>query len=205
MGFYSDQIVPRLTHLTMRARPIGDIRRRILASAHGEVLDVGFGSGLNLPHYPGTVSRVLAVEPSEVARNIAKPAIAAASCAVEFVGLDGQRIALADSSVDCVVTTWTLCTIPDAGRAIAEFARVLKPGGRFVFAEHGLSPDAGVAHWQNRLNGLQRRLAGGCNLNRKIDELIQAAPFSITSLDRFYFQGPRTHSYFYIGAATRTD
>lgn len=205
MGFYSEQIVPRFTHLAMRSRPIGEIRARLLASVHGEVLDVGFGSGLNLPHYPAAVSHVLAVEPSKVARKLAAPAIAAARFGVEYAGLDGQKLSIPDRSVDCVVTTWTLCTIPDAATALKEFARVLKPGGRFVFAEHGLAPDAPVARWQNRLDGLQNRFAGGCHLNRKIDELVSVSPLSIVSLDKFYIAGPRTHSYFYVGAAMRME
>lgn len=204
MGFYTDQIVPRFTHLAMRAGPISDIRHRALATTYGTVLDVGFGSGLNLPHYPSAVTKVLAVEPSEVARGIAKPAIAASPFPVEFAGLDGQRLDVADGSVDCVVTTWTLCTIPDAGAALAEFARVLKPGGKFFFAEHGRSPDAGVARWQDRLNGIQNRIAGGCHLNRSIDALVSASPLKISVIDKFYANlGPRTHSYFYVGQADK--
>jgi SAM-dependent methyltransferase len=203
MGFYSDQIVPRVTHALMSARPITEVRVRALAGAEGTVLEVGFGSGLNLPHYPPGVTRLLAVEPSAVARTIAQPAIAACEFPVEFVGLDGQSIALADAAVDCVVSTWTLCTIPNAERALAEFVRVLKPGGTFVFAEHGRAPDAAVAKWQDRLDGLQRRLAGGCHLNRRIDALIAAAPFAIASLDKFYAEGPRTHAYFYVGVAAK--
>ncbi len=201
MGFYTEQIVPRLTHLTLNARPIRELRAKLLARAKGTVLDVGFGSGLNLPHYSAAVSRVLAVEPSEVARNIAAPAIAAASFPIEFAGLDGQRLSIEDQSVDCVVTTWTLCTIPDPAAALAEFARVLKPGGKFLFVEHGRSPDDGVARWQDRLDGLQMWLAGGCHLNRRIEELVTSSPLQMESIDKFYFPGPRTHSYFYKGAA----
>ena len=203
MGFYAEQIVPRLTYLTMRSEPLGKIRAKTLSGVRGVVLEAGFGSGLNLPHYPAGVSRVLAVEPSPVARKIAAPAIAAAPFDVDFVGLDGQRISLDDKSVDFVVTTWTLCTIPDAAVALNEFARVLRVGGQFVFAEHGLAPDSTVARWQNRLNGAQRRLAGGCNLNRKIDDLIGASPLLIKSLKQFYMPGLKTHSYLYMGSAAR--
>jgi len=203
MGFYSTQIVPRVTHALMSARPIAEVRARALARAQGTVLEVGFGSGLNLPHYPSSVVRLLAVEPSKVARTIARTAIASSKFPVEFVGLDGQSIGLPDASVDCVVTTWTLCTIPNAQRALTEFARVLKPGGKFIFAEHGRAPDATVAKWQDRLDGWQQRLAGGCHLNRAIDALIAAAPLAIETLDKFYAEGPRTHAYLYVGVAAR--
>ena len=203
MGFYADQILPRITHAMMSADALTEVRKRALADAQGTVLEVGFGSGLNLPHYAAAVERLLAVEPSEVSRKIARPAIAASRFPVEFVGLDGQSIGLRDASVDCVVTTWTLCTIPSAEQALAEFARVLKPGGRFIFAEHGRAPDAAVVKWQDRLDRLQQRLAGGCHLNRRIDTLIAAAPFAIASLDKFYAKGPRTHAYFYVGVAAK--
>jgi len=193
MGFYADQILPRITHAMMSSPPIAEVRAKALAPAQGAVLDVGFGSGLNLPHYASGVTRVLAVEPSETARRLARRAIKAARFPVEMVGLDGQSLELEDESVDCVVTTWTLCTIPRADLALAEFVRVLKPGGKYVFAEHGRAPDASVARWQDRLNGLQRRLAGGCHLNREIDHMIGATTLSIATLDTFYVRGPKTH------------
>ena len=203
MGFYSDQLLPRIAHLMMSARPIREVRERALAPARGTVLEVGFGSGLNLPHYPVGVARLLIVEPSEVARHLAGRAIAASAFPVQFVGVDGQQIPLEECCVDCVVTTWALCTIPRPEVALAEFVRVLKPGGQFIFAEHGRAPDISVARWQDRLNGLQQRLAGGCNLNRPIDKLIAATPLSITALDKFYASGPKTHAYFYVGVATK--
>ncbi|MBI4082007.1 MAG: class I SAM-dependent methyltransferase [Candidatus Lambdaproteobacteria bacterium] len=205
MGFWSDQVVPRMVHVSMKAKPVAEVRGKALAAAGGTVLEVGFGSGLNLAHYPAGVTRLLAVEPSEVARGLARRAIARAPFPVEFAGLDGQRMVVPDGSVDCVVTTWTLCTIPKPELALAEFARVLKPQGTFVFAEHGLSPDPGVARWQGRLNGLQQRLAGGCQLTRDIAALIEASPLKLTALENFYIAGPRTHTYFYVGAATRPE
>jgi SAM-dependent methyltransferase len=205
MGFWSDQVVPRAVHYTLRGKPIREVRGRTVAGTSGTVLEVGFGSGLNLAHYPAGVTRLLAVEPSEVARGLARRAIAKTPFPVEFVGLDGQRLSLQDASVDCVVSTWTLCTIPRPELALGEIGRVLKPGGRFVFAEHGLSPDSGVARWQVRLNGLQQRLAGGCHLTRDIAGLIGASPLKLAGLERFYIAGPRTHFYIYEGVATRPE
>jgi len=203
MGFYSEQIVPRFTHFALKAGAIGKIRAERLSQAYGVVLDVGFGSGLNLPHYGTAVARVLAVEPSMVARNLAEPLIASAKFPVDFAGLDGQKLSVESGSIDCVVTAWTLCTIPDPQTALIEFARVLKPDGQYLFMEHGLAPDDGVARWQNKLDRLQGFIAGGCHLNRPMEMLIASSPLQITSLKKFYFQGPRTHAYFYSGVAVK--
>ena len=203
MGLYHDHILPRLTHLAMASKSLAKIRASALADARGVVLEAGLGSGLNLAHYPAGVTRLLAVEPSRVAQAMARKAIARAAFPVEFAGLDGQALDLPDASVDCVVTTWTLCTIPDPARALAEFHRVLRPGGRFLFVEHGLSPDAGVARWQRRLDGLQQRIGGGCHLVRPIGALIEASPLRIAELKTFYAAGPPTHAYFYLGRAER--
>jgi SAM-dependent methyltransferase len=205
MGFYNDQILPRLVHWTMRGKPINEARQRTLARAAGSVLEIGFGSGLNLRHYPRGVTGLMIVEPSRVARGIAAKAIAGAPFPTAFVGLDGQHLVLEAGSVDCAVSTWTLCTIPDAGRALEEVARVLKPGGRFLFVEHGLSPDAGVAKWQHRLDGLQGRVAGGCHLDRDMEALIGASPLKIDSLEKFYIKGPKTHAYMYLGEAGKRE
>jgi len=203
MGFYDDQIVPRLIHWGMRGQPINELRQRTLADAAGTVLEIGFGSGLNLRHYPQAVQRVLAIEPSLVARKLAAKFIAQRGLPVAFSGLDGQKLTLGDGSADCAVSTWTLCTIPDAGAALRVVARVLKPGGRLLFVEHGLSPDVGVAKWQRRLDGVQGYCCGGCHLNRDMEALIGASPLKIEKLDKFYMPGPKTHTYLYLGAARK--
>lgn len=203
MGFYNDQVVPRLVNWAMRGKPINEARERALAEASGTVLEIGFGSGLNLRYYPKAVTRVLAVEPSLLSQRLAAKYIARRGLPVAFSGLDGQKLTLPDGCADCAVSTWTLCTIPDAAAALREVARVLKPGGRFLFVEHGLSPDAGVAKWQRRLDGLQHTFCGGCHLNRDMAALIGASPLKIEKLDRYYMPGPKTHGYLYLGAATK--
>lgn len=203
MGFYNEQVVPRLVNWVMRGEPINQARERTLAGAFGTVLEIGFGSGLNLRYYPPAVQRVLAVEPSRVAQRLAATYIARRGLPLEFSGLDGQHLSLPDAIADCAVSTWTLCTIPDAAQALREVARVLKPGGLFLFVEHGLSPDPGVAKWQHRLNGLQGRVAGGCNLNRDMRALIGGSPLQIESLENFYMKGPRPITYLYLGQARK--
>src|SRR5262249_41743154 len=158
----SDQVVPRMLHWFMGGKDFAEVRKEALTRARGTVLEIGFGSGHNLVHYPETVKKLLALEPSIVARNLAAKAIAKSRIPVEWVGLDGQKIPLPSRSVDEVVSTWTLCTIPVPSLALAEIRRVLKPGGHFYFVEHGLSPEPSVARWQNRLNPLQSKVVGGC-------------------------------------------
>jgi len=201
MGVYADHVVPRVVDLFCGSKPMGTLRARTAASLSGEVVEIGFGSGLNLPHLPDAVDRIAAVDPSKVGQRLAAKRLAATRVPVEFVGLDGQELPVADDRFDGGLCTFTLCTIPDATRALDELRRVLKPGATLCFLEHGRAPDAKVARRQGRLNGLQRRLAGGCNLDRAIDELIADAGFEITRLDGYYAQGPKTHSYFYEGVA----
>lgn len=205
MGFYGEQVLPRLIDVVMRGADFDEIRARVADGLRGEVLEVGFGSGLNVPHYPAAVTRVRAVDPATVGRRLAANRLAASPVPVEFVGLDGQRLPVDSASVDHVLVTWTLCSIPDVGRALEEIRRVLKPGGTLHFAEHGRAPDPGVARWQDRLTPIQRRLFGGCHLNRPIDQLISAAGLDLTSLDTGYLPGPKVLGYLYEGVATKAD
>jgi ubiquinone/menaquinone biosynthesis C-methylase UbiE len=183
-------------------------RKHITEGLHGEVVEIGFGSGLNVPSYPEAVSTVYAVEPSLVARELAAERIVESPVDVRLVGLDGQSLPLGDASVDAALSTFTLCTIPDVERALREVRRVLKPGGTFHFLEHGLSPDPAVEKWQHRLDGVQQKVAGGCHLDRPIDELIRDAGLEVTRLDHDELAGPkfmRPWSYLYEGVATRPE
>lgn len=202
MGFYTDRILPWGIDLCMRGEDFSRFRKQYLAPAQGDVLEVGFGSGLNLPHYPDTVKKLWALDPSRLGRKLARKRLAAVTFPVEFIDLaEGERIPLDNESVDCVVTTWTLCTIPNVSAALQEFKRVLKPGGQYIFLEHGLSPEENIARWQNRLNPIQKCFAGGCHLNRKIDDLIRASGLKIKTLENFYFPCPKIAGYMYAGVA----
>ena len=201
MGFYDDQILPRVIDIALGNKRIGKVRRRALEGLSGTVVEIGFGSGTNVPYYPSAVERVYAVDPALVGRKLAAKRLAASSIPVEFVGLDGALIPLDDASVDNALSTWTLCTIPDVDAALREVKRVLRPGGRFVFVEHGLSDDPKIAHRQNRFNPIQRRVAGGCNINRDPAALIRAAGFDLEHVDNFVISGPKIMSYMYAGTA----
>jgi ubiquinone/menaquinone biosynthesis C-methylase UbiE len=202
MGLYTDYVLPWCIDVSCGMKALAPERKRVNAGLYGSVLEVGFGSGLNLPFMPAAVTRVLAVEPSERARRIAQKRIAAASCQVEFAGLDAQRVQLDDASADCALSTFTLCTIPEAERALAEIKRILKPGGRLFIVEHGAAPDPKIARWQERLNGFQRTVAGGCNLNRDIRTLLANNGFAPDAIESAYFpEMPRTHGYLYSGSA----
>jgi ubiquinone/menaquinone biosynthesis C-methylase UbiE len=204
MAFYGDQVLPRVMHLVMSRRELTPIRARVAASLQGDVLEVGFGSGLNVPHYPAAVTRVRAVDPATVGRRLAAKRVATSGAPVEYVDLDGQSLSLESDSVDHVLTTWTLCSIPDAGRAVNEIRRVLRPGGTFHFVEHGRSPDRRVAAWQDRLTPFQRRLAGGCHLNRSIDQLVLNSGLELVRLDNYYAEGPRPFGYMFEGIASKS-
>jgi ubiquinone/menaquinone biosynthesis C-methylase UbiE len=203
MGWYAEQVLPRLTDVVMSRPELTRIRARVAAELEGEVLEIGFGSGLNVPHYPAAVTRVRAVDPATVGRRLAAGRVANCPVPVEYVGLDGQELPLESASVDHVLTTWTLCTIPDVARALGEIDRVLRPGGRFHFVEHGRSPDSDVARWQDRLTPLQRRVAGGCHLNRPIDELIAHSGLELAQMTNYYVKGPRSFGYMFEGVATK--
>jgi ubiquinone/menaquinone biosynthesis C-methylase UbiE len=203
MGFYEEQVLPRVTDLALRSNEVARLRARVTAGLDGEVLEVGFGSGLTMPYYPPAVQRVRAVDPSAVARKLAAQRVAASTVPVEYIGVDAQALPLADASVDYVVSVLTLCTIPAADRALAEIRRVLRPAGAFHFMEHGLSPLATVARWQHRLTPLQRRVFGGCHLNRPIDQLVADAGLKLTRLDNYYLKGPRAFGYMFDGVATK--
>lgn len=202
MGFYSDQVLPRAIDWAMNTAELREIRERCLAGAAGDVLEVGFGSGLNLPHYPQGVSKLFAVDPALVGRKLARKRLAGCPFPVEFVGLDGQSIPLPDASLDFAVSTWTLCTIPNPLAALSEMARVLKPEGKLHFVEHGRAPERRVRRWQDLWNPVHKRLAGGCHLNRDMSALVEAAGFRIDSIENFYSKGPRIFTYTYLGRAS---
>jgi ubiquinone/menaquinone biosynthesis C-methylase UbiE len=202
MGVYVERVLPHLTNLVMGSKELAEVRRRVCEGLSGEVVEVGFGTGHNLPHLPEGITRLRAVEPSEVSVRLAKDRIAAAPFPVEVVGLDGQQIPLPDDSADAVLCTWSLCTIPDPVAALREMRRVLRPGGELHFVEHGAAPDPKVRTWQDRLNGLQGWWAGGCNLNRDIAGLIRGAGFELTVLENSYLKGPKPFGYLYEGVAS---
>lgn len=203
MGLYRDQVLPRIVDVAMRGSDVGQVRARVAAGLDGEVLEIGFGSGLNIPHYPATLTRVWAVDPAAVGRRLAAKRAAASAVPIEYIGLDAQRLPVDDASADHVLSTWTLCTIPDPMVALAELIRVLRPGGAFHFVEHGRSPDTGVARMQDRLNPLQRLVFGGCNLNRPIDQLVTASGLELTRLETYYMKGPRAMEYTFEGIAVK--
>jgi ubiquinone/menaquinone biosynthesis C-methylase UbiE len=203
MGFYEDQVLPRAIDVMLGAKEMAPLRRRVTAGVEGEVLEVGFGSGRNVPFYPATTTRVRAVDPATVGRKLAAKRVAASPVPVEYVGLDGEALPLPDQSVDHVLTTWTLCTIPDVHRALLEIRRVLRPGGALHFLEHGRSPDPKVKAWQDRLTPMQRRLFGGCHLNRPIDDLLRGAGLDVATLDNYYLRGPKSLGYMFEGVAVK--
>lgn len=203
MGFYVDRVLPRITDVALSGKEFAKLRARVCGGLSGEVLEVGFGSGRNVPHYPPAVERVQAVDPATAGSRLAANRLAATSIPIEFIGLNGEDLPLADASVDHVLTTWTLCTIPDVDRALAEMRRVLRPGGALHFVEHGLSPDAQVARWQDRLNPIQKRVFGGCHLNRPIDRLLENAGLRVAPLEKFYAKGPKAFGYLFEGVATK--
>jgi ubiquinone/menaquinone biosynthesis C-methylase UbiE len=201
--FYQDRVLPRIIDVALGGQRFARIRNRVASGLEGEVLEVGFGSGLNVPHYPKAVSRVRAVDPALEGRRLAKKRLSACQTQVDFVGTDGQILPLESSSVDHVLVTWTLCSIPDVQGALSEMRRVLRPGGQLHFVEHGRSPDPGVAAWQDRLTPIQARLFGGCHLNRPIDRLVVDAGFRLLKMDNYALGAPKALGYTFEGLAVR--
>jgi ubiquinone/menaquinone biosynthesis C-methylase UbiE len=202
MGLYGDRVLPHIINVAMNNKRIRPIRSRVCADLQGDVVEIGFGTGHNLPYLPDQVTRLRAVEPSERSVRLAQQRIADANVPIEIVGLDGQRLPLDDDSADAVLSTWTMCTIPDVNAALKEMARVLRPGGTLHFIEHGRAPEESVRRWQDRMNPLQQRVFGGCNVNRDISSLIESAGFTIKSLDTYYMDGPKVVGSMYEGTAT---
>jgi ubiquinone/menaquinone biosynthesis C-methylase UbiE len=186
MGLYREQVLPRIVNAACGLKAVDPLRSRVCEGLEGDVVELGFGSGHNVPFYPATVTRVSAVEPADVGWKLADKRLRGTSVPVERAGLDGQSLPFADNSYDAALSTWTLCTIPDVAAALAEARRVLKPGGTLHFLEHGLAPDESVRRWQHRLEPLQKRMFGGCHLTRPIAGLLTSAGFEITELDVFY-------------------
>jgi ubiquinone/menaquinone biosynthesis C-methylase UbiE len=201
--FYEQYVLPRLINLVMQSKADTAERAKLIPLASGTVLEVGIGSALNVPFYGSEVQRLYGVDPSLELWRLGRKRVRNAPFPVTFLASSGEQIPLEDMTVDTVVSTWTLCTIPNAVKALEEMRRVLKPGGQFLFVEHGRSPDQGVLAWQNRLNPVWKRVAGGCNLNREIDDLIVQAGFHVAQIERGYSSGPKPLVYLYKGRAQR--
>ncbi|MBT3426563.1 MAG: class I SAM-dependent methyltransferase [Gammaproteobacteria bacterium] len=201
MNWYDRVVLPTLLNTLMKSPEMTRIRARQIPKAQGRVIEIGVGSGLNLPFYePGT--QVFAIDPSEELQVYAKRVAQQSGTDVVFSAQSGESIPADDNSFDTAVITWTLCTIKDALKALDEVRRVLKPHGKLVFAEHGLAPDASVVKWQNRINPVWRSLAGGCNLNRSPEQLLTQAGFSFEELQCGYIAGPKIATYTYQGVAS---
>ncbi len=202
MTFYEDHVLPHLINLACSTKPTRKQREKIVHLAEGDVLEIGFGSGLNLPYYDGDkVRKIFGLEPSAGMRRKAQPNVDASGLDVEFIDLPGEEIPLESKSVDTVLVTFTLCSIDDVLAALEGMRRVLKPGGQLLYCEHGAAPDEAVRRWQDRLNPGWKRFSGGCNMNRNILGLIEGGGFRITSDERMYIPGLRILSYNYWGTA----
>lgn len=207
MGLWDERVVPRLVDVSLRGKDIGVLRERACAALTGQVLELGFGSGLNIPFYPQDVAVVDAVEPSDVGWRLSERRRPRSVAPIRRVGLDGQRLEAADESYDSVLSTFTLCTIADLGQALAEVRRVLRPGGVFCFLEHGRGPTDRVRAWQRRLEPFQRRVAGGCHLTRDIPRRVAEAGLTVADLSAEYLPGPSVShpwTYVYLGRCQRS-
>jgi ubiquinone/menaquinone biosynthesis C-methylase UbiE len=201
VSFYGRVVLPRLIDLVMRNKADAAERAKLVPLASGTVLEVGIGSALNVPHYPREVRALLGVDPSLELWHLGRRRLGTPPFPIAYLAGSAERLPVADESIDTVVSTWTLCSIPDVRPALREMRRVIKPGGRFIFIEHGRAPDAPVRAWQDRLTPFWARVAGGCQLNRPIDRLIEEAGFSPLTLDRGYASGPKPMAYLYKGVA----
>ena len=205
MGFYENRILPHILNVAMNTKAMRDERTRCLENVKGTVLEVGFGTGLNLPHYPRTVTKVVGVDPSATGARLARKRIAASPFPVQIIGLSAEQIPVPDASFESIVSTFTMCTIPDVATALLEMRRVLSPGGRLYFVEHGRAEDPNVERWQDRLNSMNQTVMGGCNLNRRISALIEHAGFEIERLEHSYLKGaPKFGGFLYRGVAKRS-
>lgn len=201
MSLYEDWILPQILDLVMQQKRLAKYRAAVAGSARGKVLEIGVGSGLNFPFYGDQVERVFGLDPSSRLLSFARKRAAAVKVPIKLLLGSATAIPLPDNSVDTVVMTWTLCSIPDAQGALAEMRRVLKPDGRLLFVEHGLAPEPGVERWQHRLTPMWRHIAGGCHLDRKMDDLIHSAGFDFKTLQTGYAPGPRAMTFMYEGCA----
>jgi ubiquinone/menaquinone biosynthesis C-methylase UbiE len=201
LGFYQDRIVPHLVNLAMRNRRLVPYRDRVISAAEGRVLEMGIGSGLNMPFYGSQLRELIGLEPAPQLIAIARRAAASSAVPLTLIEGTGEAIPLDDATIDTVVSTWTLCTIPNAIGALGEMRRVLKPSGRLLFVEHGLAPERNIQRWQNWLTPAWKRLGGGCHLNRPISRLIEGAGFRVERLKTGYLAGRNPMAFMYEGAA----
>jgi len=204
MGFYDDKVLPRLVDRVCGMAELRPLRQEVVQGLRGDVVEIGFGSGLNLRYLDADeVDKLLVIEPNDTARRLGEERTARSDVPVEFLGLDGQALPLEDGSVDAVLSTFSLCTIPDVEAALGEIGRVLRPGGELHFLEHGLSPDPKVARWQHWLTPIQRKVAGGCHFDRPIADLVTGAGLEMTALRNTYLKGPKFPGYIFLGTATK--